>query len=218
MERTAQLVDRLRRLKLVPVIVIDDAEDAPHLARALSEGGLPIAEVTFRTAAGAEAIRRIAGECPDVLPGAGTVLTPQQARDAVGAGARFIVSPGFGPAVVEYCLEREIPVFPGICTPTEVEMALARGLTTLKFFPAEAAGGVGFLRAMASPYGMVSFIPTGGIGPSNLASYLGLKKVVACGGSWMAPAAWIREKRFDLIRAETAKAVSVARAAAGGEP
>lgn len=218
MERTAEVVDRFRRLKLIPVIVIDDAGDAPQLARSLSEGGLPIAEVTFRTAAGTEALRRIAGECPDVLAGAGTVLTTQQARDAVGAGARFVVSPGLGPAVVEYCLEREIPVFPGVCTPTEVEMALTRGLTTVKFFPAEAIGGVAFLKAMAAPYGTVSFIPTGGIGTANLAGYLGLKKVVACGGSWMAPAGWIREKRFDLIRDATARAVAIARTAAGGEP
>lgn len=200
----------------MPVIVIDDAADATPLAEALVGGGLPVAEVTFRTAAAGEALRRISGENPDLLAGAGTVLTPEQAREARAAGAKFIVSPGFGPAVVDYCLEHGIPVFPGVCTPTEVEMALAKGLTTLKFFPAEPAGGVAYLKAMAAPYGMVEFIPTGGISASNLGGYLAFKKVVACGGSWMAPAEWIRGKQFDRIREETEIAVAVARAIGGG--
>jgi 2-dehydro-3-deoxyphosphogluconate aldolase/(4S)-4-hydroxy-2-oxoglutarate aldolase len=213
----AAVLARLRQARIVPVIVIDDAADALPLAAALVEGGLPVAEVTFRTAAAGEALRRIAGENPDLLAGAGTVLTPQQAREAREAGAKFIVAPGFGPAVVDYCLEHEIPVFPGVCTPTEVEMALAKGLTTLKFFPAEPAGGVAYLKAIAAPYGMVEFIPTGGISATNLGAYLAFKKVVACGGSWMAPAEWIRGKQFDRIREETAIAVTLAREI-GGAP
>ena len=212
---TAALLARLREARIVPVIVIDDAADATPLATALVQGGLPVAEVTFRTAAAGEALRRIAGENPDLLAGAGTVLTPQQAREAREAGAKFIVSPGFGPAVVDYCLEHAIPVFPGVCTPTEVEMALAKGLTTLKFFPAEPAGGIAYLKAIAAPYGMVEFIPTGGISAANLGAYLAFKKVVACGGSWMAPADWIRTKQFERIRAETETAVAVAREIGG---
>ncbi len=212
---TAAIVARLRQTRIVPVLVIDDAADAPPLAAALVAGGLPLAEVTFRTAAAGEALRRIAGENPDMLAGAGTVLTPQQAREAREAGAKFIVAPGFGPAVVEYCLEHGLPVFPGVCTPTEVEMALARGLTTLKFFPAEPAGGIAYLKAIAAPYGMVEFIPTGGISAANLGSYLTFRKVVACGGSWMAPAEWIRARQFDRIRDETETAVAVAREIGG---
>ena len=210
----AGLLARLRATRLVPVLVIDDAADAAPLAAALAAGGLPLAEVTFRTPAAGEALRRIAGEVPEVLVGAGTVLTPDQAQRAVSAGARFVVAPGFSPAVVDWCLGHDVPVFPGVCTPTEVEMALARELTTLKFFPAEPAGGVGYLKAIGAPYGMVRFIPTGGIGAANLASYLALKNVVACGGSWMAPAEWVRARQFDRIREETAKAVAAA--AAGG--
>ena len=212
---SAAILARLRAARIVPVIVIDDAADAAPLAAALVGGGLPLAEVTFRTAAAGEALRRIAGENPELLAGAGTVLTPQQAREAREAGAQFIVSPGFGPAVVDYCLEHGIPVFPGVCTPTEVEMALAKGLTTLKFFPAEPAGGVAYLKAIAAPYGMVEFIPTGGISAANVGGYLAFKKVVACGGSWMAPAEWIRGKQFDRIRQETETAVAVAQEIGG---
>ncbi len=215
LESTATIVARLRAARLVPVLVIEDAADAVPLARALAAGGLPIAEVTFRTAAAPEALRRIAGEAPELLAGAGTVLTPDQARQAVDAGAKFIVAPGFGPAVVDWCLGHDVPVFPGVCTPTEVEMALGRELTTLKFFPAEAAGGVAYLKAIGAPYGAVQFIPTGGINAANLGSYLALKNVVACGGSWMAPAEWVRGKEFDRIREETRGAVAAA-AATGG--
>jgi 2-dehydro-3-deoxyphosphogluconate aldolase/(4S)-4-hydroxy-2-oxoglutarate aldolase len=214
--KTPTIVDELRRVKLVPVIVIEDAAAGPPLAAALAAGGLPVAEVTFRTAAAAEALRRITGEHPEVLAGAGTVLTPQQAAEAVSAGARFIVSPGFGPAVVDWCLEHDVPVFPGICTATEIEAALARGLTTLKFFPAEPAGGIAYLKAVAAPYGMVDFIPTGGISAANVGSYLGFSRVLACGGSWMAPADWIRARQFDRIREETRGAVLAVRGATGG--
>jgi Entner-Doudoroff aldolase len=202
---------RLREARVVPVIVIDDPGDAVPLARALKDGGLACVEVTFRTPRAAEALRRIAAEVPDVLAGAGTVLTPEQAATARDAGAQFIVSPGFGPRVVDYCLEHSIPVYPGVCTPTEIEAALARGLTTLKFFPAEQSGGLAFLKAIAAPYVGVDFMPTGGINGGNVGNYLAFNRVVACGGSWMAPTEWIAAKQFDRIRDESRRAVDIAR-------
>jgi 2-dehydro-3-deoxyphosphogluconate aldolase / (4S)-4-hydroxy-2-oxoglutarate aldolase len=204
----------LRQLKIVPVIVIDDPENAVPLAAALSEGGLNCAEITFRTAGAKEALRRIAAERPEMLAGAGTVLTPQQARDARDAGAQFVVAPGFNPAVVDYCLEHEIPIYPGVCTPTDVEAALSKGLKTVKFFPAEPAGGVAYLKAIAAPYTMMQFIPTGGINAQNIGGYLAMKSVVACGGSWMAPNDWIAGKQFDRVREATREAVQ---AVAGGK-
>lgn len=206
-DQTSALAAQLRALRLLPVIVIDDAADAAPLATALAEGGLPCAEVTFRTAAAAEAIRWMVDARPDLLVGAGTVLTPEQAKAATDAGAKFIVAPGFGPAVVEWCRAREVPVFPGVATPTEVEAALNAGLRTLKFFPAEPMGGVKFLKAIAAPYHMVEWMPTGGINRDNVRGYLDFKKVVACGGSWMAPQEWIAGKQFDRVREETALAV-----------
>lgn len=205
MTSTLQL---LRGLRIVPVIVIEDADAAEQLADALADGGLPCAEVTFRTNAAAEAIRRMHARQPDMLIGAGTVLTPQQAASARAAGAQFIVSPGFNPAVVEDSRAHGIEIFPGVCTPTEIEMALGHGLTTVKFFPAEPMGGLKFLKAISAPYGMVNFIPTGGISTTNIADYLAFKKVIACGGSWMAPAEWISSGDFDRIRNETANAVA----------
>lgn len=207
----SRLADRLARLKIVPVIVIDEPSSAPPLASALTEGGLPCAEITFRTASAAESMRRMSDAAPELLLGAGTVLTVAQAREAYSAGARFIVAPGLNPAVVEHCLEHDIPVVPGVCTPTDIEAALAYGLTTVKFFPAEAIGGLRYLKAVSAPYGMMRFVPTGGINADNLRSYLVFEPVLACGGSWMAPADWIASKAFDRIRHETARAVSIAR-------
>ena len=204
----------LRQLKIVPVIVIDDPENAVPLAAALSEGGLNCAEITFRTAGAKEALRRIAAERPEMLAGAGTVLTPQQAREARDAGAQFVVAPGFNPAVVDYCLEHEIPIYPGVCTPTDVEAALSKGLRTVKFFPAEPAGGVAYLKAIAAPYTMMQFIPTGGINAQNIGGYLAMKSVVACGGSWMAPNDWIAAKQFDRVREATRQAVEAVQAPA----
>lgn len=201
--------DQIKQLRIVPVIVIDDADRAQPLAAALIEGGLPCAEVTFRTAGAAEALSRMAGAHPDMLVGAGTVLSLQQAATARQAGAKFIVAPGFNPAVVDYCLEHDMPVFPGVCTPTEIEMALAKGLSTLKFFPAEPIGGLPYLKAIAAPYGLVEFIPTGGVSTKNIAEYLGFKKVIACGGSWMASAELIAAGDFDAIRDETQRAVKI---------
>jgi 2-dehydro-3-deoxyphosphogluconate aldolase/(4S)-4-hydroxy-2-oxoglutarate aldolase len=201
------VLDTIRQLKLVPVIVIDDPNSAPDLGRALVEGGLPCAEVTFRTAGAREALARLTGECPDVLAGAGTVLTPAQARDALDAGAKFIVAPGFNPGVVDYCLENDVPVFPGIATPTEIEAAMTRDLSVLKFFPAEPLGGVSYLKAISAPYGSLEFMPTGGITIQNVGTYLAFSKVVACGGSWMAPAEWIDAGEFARIAGEVRKAV-----------
>ena len=205
----SSVVEDLKRLKIVPVIVIDEPSHASSLADALVAGGLPCAEVTFRTSAALEALQRIRDAQPDMLVGAGTVLTPDQARSAVGAGAKFVVAPGFNPAVVDHCLEHDIPVFPGVATPTEIEMALAKGLQTVKFFPAGPMGGVAYLKAIAAPYGMMRFIPTGGINSDNIGEYLGFKKVIACGGSWMAPSDWIAAGEFDRIKRETARAVEV---------
>jgi len=206
------VVERLRENRLLPVIVIDDPANGVPLARALEEGGLPCVEITLRTARALQAIEKISAECPTVFAGAGTVLTPQQAADALSAGAKFIVAPGFNPAMVDYCIERGIPVFPGVATPSEIEQALGRGLSVLKFFPAEQLGGIAYLKAIAAPYGKVGFIPTGGIALSNLASYLASPRVVACGGSWIAPAEWIAAAKFDRITEETRKAVAAAQA------
>lgn len=210
------MTELFRGLRIIPVIVIKDAERAVPLARALIEGGLPCAEVTFRTAAAREALSRIAGEHPEMLVGAGTVLTPEQVRSAKESGARFIVSPGFNPRVVDACREEGIPVFPGVATPTEIEAALERGLRTLKLFPAEAMGGTAFLKAISAPYGGVNFIPTGGIGVEELPGYLKLPSVVACGGSWLAPSAWIDSGDFDRIRVETRSAVERVRELSAG--
>jgi 2-dehydro-3-deoxyphosphogluconate aldolase / (4S)-4-hydroxy-2-oxoglutarate aldolase len=202
------VLDTLRQLKLVPVIVIDDPDSAPALGRALVEGGLPCAEVTFRTKAAREALARLTSDCPEVLAGAGTVLTSSQAREALDAGAKFIVAPGFNPAVVDYCLENDVPVFPGIATPSEIEAAMGRDLTVLKFFPAEPLGGLSYLKAISAPYGALEFMPTGGISVQNVGSYLAFPKVVACGGSWMAPSEWIAAGDFSRIAGEVRKAVS----------
>jgi 2-dehydro-3-deoxyphosphogluconate aldolase/(4S)-4-hydroxy-2-oxoglutarate aldolase len=202
------VLDEIRRLKIVPVIVIDDAERALALADALAGGGLPCAEITFRTPAAAEALRRIAAERPNVLVGAGTVLTTEQAARARDAGARFIVSPGINPKVVEWCQSHALPVFPGVCTPTEIETALECGLNVVKFFPAEPSGGLAFLKAIAAPFPDLNFMPTGGITAANVREYLAFKRVVACGGSWMAPQDWIQQGAFDRVRDAVAAAVS----------
>lgn len=212
---SAGVLATLRSLRIVPVIVIDDAADAVPLANALMQGGLPCAEITFRTPSASDAIARMSAECPGMLVGAGTVLTPQQVARACDLGARFIVAPGFNPAVVDSCLERGVPVYPGVCTPTEIEMALGKDLKVLKFFPAEAAGGLAYLKAVAAPYVGVEFMPTGGINLANLPNYLKFERVVACGGSWMAPTEWIAAKQFDRIRVEAERAIRVVSDIAG---
>ena len=210
-ERLNHMKEILRRLRVVPVIVIDSADRALGLADALVAGGLPCAEVTFRTPAAGEALRRIAAERPDVIVGAGTVLSPEQAADARDAGARFVVSPGLNRRVVEWCRSHDLPVFPGICTPTEIEAALECGLDVVKFFPAEQIGGLKYLKAVAAPFPDLSFMPTGGINAANVGDYLGFSRVVACGGSWMAPQDWIAAGAFDRIRQAVEDVVALTR-------
>lgn len=200
---------------VVPVVVLNDVKDAVPLADALVKGGLPCAEVTFRTEAAEESIRLMSEKYPDMLVGAGTVLTIDQVNRAVGAGAKFIVSPGFDPEIVDYCLEKEIPVFPGCVTPSEVAQAVKRGLKTVKFFPAEQAGGLPMLKAMAAPYNMLKFMPTGGISAKNLKDYLSFDKIICCGGSWMVKGDMIKNGEFDKIAEMTKEAVELAASVRG---
>ena len=195
---------------VVPVVVLDDAKDAAPLAKALVEGGLPCAEVTFRTAAAEESIKIMTSEYPDMFVGAGTVLTIDQVDRAVAAGAKFIVSPGFDPEIVDYCISKDIPGFPGCITPSEVAQAVKRGLKVVKFFPAEQFGGVATIKAMAAPYVGLKFMPTGGISAKNLENYLSCDKIVACGGSWMVKGDLVKAGKFDEIKALTAEAVKLA--------
>jgi 2-dehydro-3-deoxyphosphogluconate aldolase/(4S)-4-hydroxy-2-oxoglutarate aldolase len=209
------LLEKLGRLGVVPVVKIERAEDAIELGKALLAGGLPCAEITFRTAAAEDAIRRISSSLPKIIVGAGTVLTVDQASKAVSAGARFIVSPGINQKVVDWCLQNEIPVTPGVMTPTEIDMALDRGLNILKFFPAEAIGGIAVLKAISAPYGGIKFIPTGGINQNNLADYLALPSVHCCGGSWLVKANLISAGKFDEITELARDAMSVVRRVRG---
>ncbi len=201
------LMQALSTIGIVPVIKLDHPEDAVALVRALAEGGLPCAEITFRTDAAEESIRRVAKECPEVLVGAGTVLTTEQADRAWAAGAKFIVTPGLNPKVVSHCLERGIPIVPGATNPSDIETALEFGLNVVKFFPAEQSGGINFIKALSAPYGSLRFMPTGGISAKNLNDYLSFDKIIACGGSWMVPAELIAAKDFDGITALTRQAV-----------
>lgn len=198
---------------VVPVVVLNDAEDAAPLAEALVKGGLPCAEVTFRTEAAEESIRIMSEKYPEMLVGAGTVLTVEQVDHAVAAGAKFIVSPGFDPEIVDYCMEKNIPVFPGCVTPSEVAAAVKRGLKVVKFFPAEQSGGLAMIKAMAAPYTTVKFMPTGGISAKNLKEYLGFSKILCCGGSWMVKGDMIKNKEFDKITEMTKEATELAAAA-----
>lgn len=200
---------------VVPVVVLEDAKDAVPLVEALVKGGLPCAEVTFRTDAAEESIRLMCEKYPEMLVGAGTVLTTEQVDRAVAAGAKFIVSPGFDAEIVDYCLEKEIPVLPGCITPSEVAQAVKRGLRTVKFFPAEQAGGLPMIKAMAAPYTMLKFMPTGGISTKNLKDYLGFDKIICCGGSWMVKGDLIKNKEFDKIAEMTKEAVELAASVRG---
>lgn len=197
-------------LKVVPVVVLDDAKDAEPLAKALVEGGLPCAEVTFRTEAAAESIRIMTEVYPDMLVGAGTVLTTEQVDNAVESGAKFIVSPGFDPEIVDYCIGKNIPVFPGCISPSEVAQAVKRGLKVVKFFPAEQSGGLAMIKAMAAPYHMLKFMPTGGINTENLKEYLACDKILCCGGSWMVKGDMIKAGEFEKIKKLTREAKELA--------
>ena len=192
---------------LVPVIKITDVKNAVPLAKALAEGGLNCAEITFRTACAKEAIAEITKAMPDMLVGAGTILTPEQADEAIEAGSKFIVSPGFNPRVVKHCIERGVPVLPGCATPSEVEQAIEMGLKAVKFFPAEAAGGINMIKSMAAPYQQVKFMPTGGINEDNMLEYLSFGKIIACGGSFMVKDSLIDAGNFEEITRLTRNAV-----------
>jgi len=211
------IVERAREIGIIPVVSIPKLEDALPLAEALIEGGCGCAEITFRTAAAAEAIARIRSRFPQILLGAGTVLTTGQAETAIGAGAEFIVSPGTNPAVVDHCLAKGVTIFPGVCTPTEIEMALSKGVDVVKFFPAEPMGGVKFLQAICAPYRNVRFIPTGGIDAKNVGQYLALPQVVACGGSWMVKPELFAAGDFAKVRQLAGQAVALARELRGAK-
>jgi len=204
-----KILEKIGELGIVPVVKIEKAENALTLGKALIDGDLPIAEITFRTSAAEESIKSLTKELPTLLVGAGTVLTIEQVKEAVSAGAQFIVSPGFNSKVVDYCLENNIPVTPGINNPTQIEMALERGIEVVKFFPAEASGGLPLLESMSAPYTGIKFIPTGGINLNNLTSYLSNNKVHACGGSWMVKPELISSGNFDEITRLTKEAVSI---------
>jgi 2-dehydro-3-deoxyphosphogluconate aldolase/(4S)-4-hydroxy-2-oxoglutarate aldolase len=194
------VIEQLAALHLIPMVVMDKAEYAAGFADALVGGGLPVAEITFRTPAAEAAIRALAKR-GDLLVGAGTILTTDQADRAIDAGAQFLVAPGTNPKVVEYVTKRGLPMVPGVATPSEIELAMSLGVPVLKFFPAETMGGVAALKALAGPYPDVRFLPTGGITPELLPSYLRVSSVVACGGSWLAPRDLLAAGRFDAISA-----------------
>jgi len=207
----ATMTEQIQALGVVPVVVLEDAANAAPLAKALVEGGLPCAEVTFRTAAARDSIKAMTDAYPDMLVGAGTVLTIEQVDAAVEAGAKFIVSPGFDPEIVDYCLSKDIPVFPGCITPSEIAQAVKRGLKVVKFFPAEQFGGVATIKALAAPYVGLKFMPTGGVSAKNLKDYLSNKSIIACGGSWMVKGDMIKAGEFDKIKEMTAEAVALAK-------
>lgn len=206
-------IERIARVGLVPVVEIPDRRRAAPLAIALRGTGLVCIEITFRTPGAAEAIRAIRDEYPDLLVGAGTILTPGQLDAALAAGAGFVVAPGFNPSVVEHALDVGATILPGVCTPTEIEAAMARGLRHLKFFPAEACGGIAFLKAIHAPYPSLGFVPTGGISSVNLAGYLSLPNVIACGGSWMVRRDLLLAGDFKAVERLAAQAVALVAAA-----
>ena len=211
----AESMSRVKEFGILPVVELADLKQAEPLFEALCDGGLAAAEITLRTAAGLDAIRRLVAAYPTGFIGAGTVRTLEDAARVIDAGARFVVCPGTDPEIVTFCCEKQVLVMPGVCTPTEVQMALRAGASLLKFFPAEASGGAPFLKALAGPFGEVRFVPTGGINAANLGSYLGLKQVTACGGSWMVTKALLADGDFETIRELTAEAVRVVATARG---
>lgn len=200
---------KIESLKLVPVVVLEDAKDALPLAKALIDGGLPVAEVTFRTAAAEDSIRAISEAYPEMLVGAGTVTNLEQAKTAVAAGAKFLVTPGFSDEVTRYAVENDIPIFPGTCTPTEVMRAMSYGLKVVKFFPASQYGGLNTIKALAGPFPAMRFMPTGGINAGNVKEYLADKHIIACGGSWMVKSDLIAAGKFDEIKRLTQEAVAL---------
>jgi 2-dehydro-3-deoxyphosphogluconate aldolase/(4S)-4-hydroxy-2-oxoglutarate aldolase len=203
------VLKQMQEFGIIPVVVLNDTKDAEPLGKALVEGGIPCAEVTFRTEAAEECIRIMADKFPEMLVGAGTVLTTEQVDRAIAAGAKFIVSPGLNPKVVKYCVEKNIPITPGIITPSEMEQAIELGLEVVKFFPAESFGGLKTIKSMAAPYNKMMFMPTGGINPENVKEYLKFDKILACGGSWMVAGNLVKEGKFDEIARLVAEAKEI---------
>jgi len=199
------------RLGVIPVVTLDDASQAMPVCQALLAGGLSVVEITFRTSAAAEAIAIVSREIPEMLVGAGTILTTDQAKQAFDSGATFMVSPGFNPRVVQFCIENKTPVTPGCSNPTDLTMAVEYGLDVVKFFPAESLGGLKMLKALAAPFRMLQFIPTGGIDPVNLREYLGFDRVLACGGTWIAKPDMVRSNDYGLITSVSRTSVEVVR-------
>lgn len=198
MNKTDEMIRKFREISIIPVITMEGAEKAEALADALMKGGIPAAEVTFRASGAPETIAAMLKKYPDMTVGAGTVLNIEDARKAIDAGAKFIVSPGLNPEVVKYCLDQNIPMMPGIATASEIEQAMALGLHAVKFFPAGPMGGIRTIKALSAPYTKMQFMPTGGVNPSNAAEYLSFERIYAIGGSWIAPSALIQENQFDL--------------------
>lgn len=204
-----KILKQIEETGIVPVVVLNDAKDAEPLAQALCDGGLPCAEVTFRTDAAEESIRIMTEKFPDMLIGAGTVLTTEQVDRAVAAGAEFIVSPGLNPKVVKYCVDKGILIIPGCANPSDMEQAIEYGLEAVKFFPAEQAGGLAYIKAIAAPYVSMKFMPTGGINPDNVKEYLAYDRILACGGSWMVKSSFINAGEFDKIKAMVEETVEI---------
>lgn len=210
-----EIIAKIQETGIVPVVVLDDVKDAEPLAKALCDGGLPCAEVTFRTPAAEESIRIMSEKFPDMFVGAGTVLTTEQVDRAVAAGAKFIVSPGLNPKIVKYCVEKGITITPGCANPSDIEQALEYGLNVVKFFPAEQAGGLAYIKAIAAPYVDVKFMPTGGINPQNVKDYLAYDRIVACGGSWMVKGDLIKSGNFEKITELVKEAVEIVKESRG---
>ena len=210
-----QVLEKIQEIGIIPVVVLDDAKDAAPLAKALIDGGLPCAEVTFRTAAAEECIRIMSEQFPEMFVGAGTVLTTEQVDRAVAAGAKFIVSPGLNPRIVKYCVEKGITITPGCTNPSDIEQAIENGLEVVKFFPAEQAGGLPMIKAMAAPYVGMKFMPTGGISPKNVKEYLAYDRIIACGGSWMVKGDLVKAGDFAKITELCKEAVEMVKSVRG---
>ena len=210
-----KVLEQIQEIGIVPVVGLNDAKDAEPLAKALCDGGLACAEVTFRTAAAEESIRIMSEKFPDMLVGAGTVLTTEQVDRAVAAGAKFIVSPGLNPRIVKYCVDKGILITPGCANPSDIEQALEQGLEVVKFFPAEAAGGLKMIKAMAAPYVGVKFMPTGGINQNNVREYLAYDRILACGGSWMVKSDLVDAGKFDEIEKLARECVDIVKESRG---
>lgn len=211
------VLKQIQEIGIVPVVVLEDTKDAEPLAQALCDGGLPCAEVTFRTAAAEESIKIMTEKFPDMLVGAGTVITTEQVDRATAAGAKFIVSPGLNPAIVKYCVDNGILITPGCANPSDIEQAIAYGLEVVKFFPAEQAGGLPYIKAISAPYTGIKFMPTGGINPENVQDYLSYNHILACGGSWMVKGDLVKAGNFDKIRELVKEAVEIVKESRGNK-